>query len=70
MEGIEGVYTTGDCCVLNSRKPHNALIQSGVAPQTWILAHAPDRSDIDIPDSVWDSMPKEHLVFRDRYGKI
>lgn len=64
MGGIEGVYTTGDCCVLNSRKPHNALLVEGEYPQTWILAEVPMDQ---IPLSVWASVPKEHAVFKDLY---
>lgn len=64
MGGIDAVYRTGDCCVLNSHAPHNAVLVGGEYPQVWILAEvSPD----SIPLSVWHSVPRQHAVFKDLY---
>ena len=64
MGGIDAVYRTGDCCVLNTRKPHNLALVEGEYPQVWIIAEvSPD----SIPLSVWHSVPERHAVFKDLY---
>jgi hypothetical protein len=64
MGGIDAVYTTGDCCVLNTRKPHSFALVEGEYPQVWVIAEVPMDQ---IPLSVWASVPNEHAVFKDLY---